>query len=178
MWILPRPTSVAFSALWVVVEENEYFSLLENKTSSKAIIGTVASLFRRYPTQTTGHQPPPRGGGGGEWVASPAAWLAGRVGNAARDGLAGAAVSEPLRYRIVLRDDEHHALALAGTRLGSIQQPTPPLEYVRGLGFLSRFLFFSSSSSSRLLWAACAHPEGVFAWRLTHGCPDQTSGTR
>lgn len=82
MWILPRPTSVAFSALWVVVEENEYFSLLENKTSSKAIIGTVASLFRR-------------------------------VGNAARDGLAGAAVSEPLRYRIVLRDDEHHALALA-----------------------------------------------------------------
>lgn len=53
MWILPRPTSVAFSALWVVVEENEYFSLLENKTSSKAIIGTVASLFRRYP-------PPPK----------------------------------------------------------------------------------------------------------------------
>jgi hypothetical protein len=104
MWILPRAT-VAFSALWVVVEENEYFSLVENKTSGKAIIGTMASLFRRFPPCSRYIIPLMRSCNiGGS-----------RVGTAAREGLAGATVPEPMRYRIVLRDDAHHALALAGT---------------------------------------------------------------
>jgi len=86
MWILPRPTT-AYSTLWAVVEQNEYFSLVENignsgKTTGKAFLGSVANLLRR-------------------------------VENATREGLVGAAAPEPMRYRIVLRDESHHALALA-----------------------------------------------------------------
>ncbi len=93
MWVPPRPTTALY-AFWNVLEETDWFLLVEHKAVVRTgVLGAVFSVVRK-------------------------------VGSTARDSLVGSSTaSQPQRYRIVLKDGQHHMLSVAGCG-------TPPLRLI------------------------------------------------